>query len=111
MLSCGLIEKIGVQYGGVSIEREISRCLKFWRWLSFCRYQPSFNVAPGAYMPVVRHDSASDASEPIVHCMRWGLVPSFTKKSERPDFYRMVRMPSVFLCVKRSGVNCIGAFD
>lgn len=40
-------------------------------------------------MPVVRHDRASDASEPIVHCMRWGLVPSFTKKSERPDFYRM----------------------
>ena len=41
-------------------------------------------------MPVVRHDGAGDAREPVVHCMRWGLVPSFTKKSERPDFFRMV---------------------
>ncbi|KAG0607604.1 hypothetical protein M758_8G041900 [Ceratodon purpureus] len=53
------------------------------------RYQPSYNVAPGAHMPVVRHDGAGDAKEPVVHCMRWGLVPSFTKKSERPDFFRM----------------------
>uniref|UniRef100_A0A7I4AHN3 Embryonic stem cell-specific 5-hydroxymethylcytosine-binding protein n=1 Tax=Physcomitrium patens TaxID=3218 RepID=A0A7I4AHN3_PHYPA len=53
------------------------------------RYQPSYNVAPGAHMPVVRHDGAGDAREPVVHCMRWGLVPNFAKKSEKPDFYRM----------------------
>lgn len=47
-------------------------------------------MAPGAHMPVVRHDGSGDAREPVVHCMRWGLVPSFTKKSEKPDFYRMV---------------------
>lgn len=41
-------------------------------------------------MPVVRYDSTGDNREPVVHCMRWGLVPSFTKKSEKPDFYRMV---------------------
>lgn len=41
-------------------------------------------------MPVVRHDGAGDAREPVVHCMRWGLVPNFAKKSEKPDFYRMV---------------------
>jgi hypothetical protein len=29
--------------------------------------------------------------EPVVHCMKWGLVPSFTKKNEKPDHYKMVR--------------------
>lgn len=53
-------------------------------------------MAPGAHMPVVRHDGTGDAREPVVHCMRWGLVPSFTKKSEKPDFYRMVSTIALF---------------
>ena len=48
------------------------------------------------HMPVVRHDGTGDAREPVVHCMRWGLVPSFTKKSEKPDFYRMVSTIALF---------------
>ncbi len=60
--------------------------------IAYCSYHPSYNVAPGAHMPVVRYDSKDKASkEPVVHCMRWGLVPSFTKKTEKPDYYQMVR--------------------
>ena len=28
----------------------------------------------------------------IAKGLRWGLVPSFTKKGEKPDHYRMVRI-------------------
>ncbi|CAK9859854.1 unnamed protein product [Sphagnum jensenii] len=67
------------------------------------RYHPSYNVAPGAHMPVVHYDSKDKASkEPVVHCMRWGLVPSFTKKSEKPDYYRMFNARSESVHVKSS---------
>jgi hypothetical protein len=67
-------------------------CVECGYGIAYCRYHPSYNVAPGAHMPVVHYDSKDKASkEPVVHCMRWGLVPSFTKKTEKPDYYRMVR--------------------
>ena len=56
----------------------------------FCRlysYRPSYNVAPGSYMPVLRRDKDGVA----VHCMKWGLVPGFTKKTDKPDFFKMVK--------------------
>ncbi|XP_020246882.1 putative peptidase YMR114C [Asparagus officinalis] len=65
------------------------------------RYRPSYNVAPGAYLPVFRlqrspatsscvgEAAPAPAPGPVVHCMKWGLVPSFTKKMEKPDHYRM----------------------
>ncbi|KAG6554066.1 hypothetical protein Mapa_003981 [Marchantia paleacea] len=58
------------------------------------RYRPSYNVAPGRYMPVVRQMQAGEATEQcsteaVVHCMKWGLIPSFTKKNEKPDHFRM----------------------
>ncbi|GBG61370.1 hypothetical protein CBR_g20401 [Chara braunii] len=28
-------------------------------------------------------------SQRVVQCMKWGLIPSFTRKSEKPDHYRM----------------------
>uniref|UniRef100_A0A0C9RQI2 TSA: Wollemia nobilis Ref_Wollemi_Transcript_25098_1227 transcribed RNA sequence n=1 Tax=Wollemia nobilis TaxID=56998 RepID=A0A0C9RQI2_9CONI len=53
------------------------------------RYRPSYNVSPGSYMPVVCKEDMRNGREPHVHCMKWGLVPSFTKKNEKPDHFRM----------------------
>ncbi|XP_020592447.1 uncharacterized protein LOC110032977 [Phalaenopsis equestris] len=58
-------------------------------------FRSSYNVSPGTYLPVftVRSDAALglQAANPcgVVHCMKWGLVPSFTKKADKPDHYRM----------------------
>ncbi|PKA66123.1 hypothetical protein AXF42_Ash018413 [Apostasia shenzhenica] len=58
------------------------------------RFRPSYNVSPGAYLPVLTIGSEGQKPEggeprPVVHCMKWGLVPSFTKKTEKPDHFRM----------------------
>eukprot|EP01018_Ginkgo_biloba_P006338 Gb_17169 [translate_table: standard] len=53
------------------------------------RYRPSYNVSPGSYMPVVCKENKESGREPLVRCMKWGLIPSFTKKNERPDHFRM----------------------
>ncbi|TVU25654.1 hypothetical protein EJB05_28158, partial [Eragrostis curvula] len=63
------------------------------------RFRPSYNVSPGAYLPVgaVRArpagggDGGGGAEEvgPVIQCMKWGLVPSFTGKTEKPDHFRM----------------------
>ena len=61
------------------------------------KYRPSFNASPGSYFPVVTKQKSKEGEHgevekiPILHCMKWGLVPSFTKKTEKPDHYRMVR--------------------
>lgn len=73
-----------------------------------CRFHPSYNLSPGRYTPILRNAwKPTDASEPneasgppkagavdsperFIQCMKWGLVPSFTKKEEKPDFFRMV---------------------
>ncbi|MCO5614340.1 hypothetical protein L7F22_068618 [Adiantum nelumboides] len=52
-------------------------------------FRSSYNVSPGSYMPVVRHQHDESITSPVVHCMKWGLIPSFTKKSEEPDHFRM----------------------
>lgn len=64
----------------------------------FCRlysYRPSYNVAPGSYMPVLRRDKDGVA----VHCMKWGLVPAFTKKTDKPDFFKMVKTLLLGFCI------------
>lgn len=68
------------------------------------RYRPSYNVAPGAYLPVfrVRKPSSEGEAGPVVHCMKWGLVPSFTKKDEKPDHYRMFNARSESIKEKAS---------
>jgi len=54
-------------------------------------YRPSYNVAPGSYIPVLRRDNEEVVGDGVVvHCMKWGLVPSFTKKTDKPDFFKMV---------------------
>jgi putative SOS response-associated peptidase YedK len=55
-------------------------------WENRDQYRPSHNVAPGTATPVIHLDRGG---EPIIETMRWGLVPSFTKPTEKPDFWRM----------------------
>ncbi|XP_058093534.1 uncharacterized protein LOC131239712 isoform X2 [Magnolia sinica] len=65
------------------------------------RYRPSFNVSPGAYVPVVRKENGS-VKGAVLHCMKWGLIPSFTKKIEKPDHFRMFNARSESICEKPS---------
>lgn len=62
----------------------------------FGRYHPSFNVSPGSYLPVVRKED-NVGKGAVIHCMKWGLIPSFTKKTEKPDHFRMVLNKFYFL--------------
>ncbi|XP_072974273.1 uncharacterized protein [Typha angustifolia] len=66
------------------------------------RYRPSYNVSPGAYMPVVRKEKAAGGEKAVIHCMKWGLVPSFTKKAEKPDHYKMFNARSESIKEKAS---------
>ncbi|CAN6487172.1 unnamed protein product [Victoria cruziana] len=65
------------------------------------RYRPSYNVSPGTYLPVVRKEHGAN-SEPVLHSMKWGLVPSFTKKTEKPDHFKMFNARSESACEKAS---------
>ena len=62
------------------------------------RYRPSNNVSPGFNMPVVRRedDASAESDGHVVHCMKWGLIPSFTKKTDKPDHYKMVNFIDSF---------------
>jgi putative SOS response-associated peptidase YedK len=71
------------------------------RWVDRERYQPSHNLAPGGWSPVVVAAAAAAAAAPAggaaaaaapeheVRTMRWGLVPSYTKPSDKPDPWRL----------------------
>ncbi|XWS31202.1 hypothetical protein CRYUN_Cryun23aG0057400 [Craigia yunnanensis] len=74
------------------------------RHVNMDRYRPSFNVGPGMNLPVIRRDdgSNSDGGGVVLHCMKWGLIPSFTKKTEKPDFYKMFNARSESVCEKAS---------
>ncbi|OQU83431.1 embryonic stem cell-specific 5-hydroxymethylcytosine-binding protein [Sorghum bicolor] len=75
------------------------------------RFRPSYNVLPGAYLPVgaVRsrpgcgdRERGADGEGPVIQCMKWGLVPSFTNKTEKPDHFRMFNARSESLKEKVS---------
>ncbi|KAL9420010.1 hypothetical protein AB3S75_037723 [Citrus x aurantiifolia] len=70
------------------------------RTLNMDRHRPSYNVAPGWNLPVVRRDD--DGEGFVLHCMKWGLIPSFTKKNEKPDFYKMFNARSESVTEKAS---------
>ncbi|RDX93025.1 Embryonic stem cell-specific 5-hydroxymethylcytosine-binding protein [Mucuna pruriens] len=64
--------------------------------------RPAYNVSPGSDVPVVRREDASDSEGYVLHCMKWGLIPSFTKKTEKPDHYRMFNARSESIDEKAS---------
>ncbi|KAL8026898.1 hypothetical protein ABFX02_14G059900 [Erythranthe guttata] len=66
------------------------------------RYRPSHNVAPGFNVPVVRRDDEGDGGGAVLHCMKWGLIPSFTKKTEKIDHFRMFNARSESIREKAS---------
>ncbi|XP_021907327.1 uncharacterized protein LOC110821713 [Carica papaya] len=72
------------------------------RFLNTDRYRPSYNVSPGWNLSVVRRDGGAESEGVVVHCMKWGLIPSFTKKSEKPDFYKMFNARSESISEKAS---------
>jgi putative SOS response-associated peptidase YedK len=53
-------------------------------------------------MPVVRRDDGSNSQGAVVQVMKWGLIPSFTKKTEKPDHYRMFNARSESISEKAS---------
>ncbi|GAA0139392.1 hypothetical protein LIER_00946 [Lithospermum erythrorhizon] len=75
------------------------------RHINMDRYRPSYNVSPGFNVPVVRRDDGKDKGEEegvVLHCMKWGLVPSFTKKTDKPDHYKMFNSRSETIREKAS---------
>lgn len=56
------------------------------RWRNADSFQPSYNLTPGHDAPVVLCDAQGERE---VQTMRWGLVPSWTKKGTQPDHFRM----------------------
>ncbi|PIA25744.1 hypothetical protein AQUCO_10800025v1 [Aquilegia coerulea] len=77
--------------------------------LQMDRYRPRYNVSPGSYMPVVRrrgdggsNDTQGQGQGVVLHCMKWGLIPSFTKKTDKPDHYKMFNARSESISEKPS---------
>ncbi|KAF5177926.1 Embryonic stem cell-specific 5-hydroxymethylcytosine-binding protein [Thalictrum thalictroides] len=79
--------------------------------LQMDRYHPRYNVSPGSYMPVVRTGDASNSKSNsndaqlvgvVLHCMKWGLIPSFTNKTHKPDHYKMFNARSESISEKPS---------
>ncbi|GJX27736.1 embryonic stem cell-specific 5-hydroxymethylcytosine-binding protein [Tanacetum coccineum] len=87
------------------------------RFVDTDRYRPAYNVAPGSNVPVVRRDAGPDGQGAVVQCMKWGLIPSFTKKNEKPDYYRMFNARSESIGEKASfrrllpGNRCLVAVE
>ncbi|CAI8584480.1 unnamed protein product [Vicia faba] len=84
------------------IPRACHRTTAPTRLLHIDRYVPSHNVSPGFNMPVVRRDEAAESEGHVVHCMKWGLIPSFTKKTDKPDHYKMFNARSESIDEKAS---------
>ncbi|KAK9082673.1 hypothetical protein Scep_029144 [Stephania cephalantha] len=77
------------------------------RTIQIDRYQPRFNVLPGSYLPVLRRDDGDGGGgggggAVAVHCMKWGLVPGFTNKNEKPDHFKMFNARSESIIEKPS---------
>ncbi|KAL2336729.1 hypothetical protein Fmac_011175 [Flemingia macrophylla] len=84
------------------VPRSCHRTAAPTRTLHIDRYKPSYNVSPGSDVPVVRREDASNCEGYVLHCMKWGLIPSFTKKTEKPDHYRMFNARSESIDEKAS---------
>ncbi|GAX82289.1 hypothetical protein CEUSTIGMA_g9718.t1 [Chlamydomonas eustigma] len=55
-------------------------------------FQPSNNITPGRWLPVMRmayDPNASFGEEPLLCAMKWGLIPSWTQTNEKHDHWKM----------------------
>ncbi|CAB4314150.1 unnamed protein product [Prunus armeniaca] len=60
------------------------------RTVNMDRFRLLFNASPRSNLPIVRREDGAHGDGVVVHCMKCGLIPSFTKKTEKPDHYKMV---------------------
>ena len=51
------------------------------------KYTPTENMTPGKNFPVIYQDNKTDSK--VLNIMTWGLIPSFSKTSQKPDFFKM----------------------
>jgi putative SOS response-associated peptidase YedK len=73
---------------------ELERIAGARRWAD-PKYTPSSNVCPGRQTPVVRCRSAQGADQELaLELMTFGLVPSYTAKDSKPDFFRLMNARS-----------------
>lgn len=62
-------------------------------------YKRLNNLSPGSFTPVLYNDASTGLT---LRAMRWGLVPSFTKKEARPDPFRLFNTRSETVSEKPS---------
>ncbi|KGN44679.1 uncharacterized protein LOC101206083 isoform X1 [Cucumis sativus] len=72
------------------------------RSLNMDRFRPLFNASPGSDLPVVRRDDESSDGGVVLQCMKWGLIPSFTEKFEKPNYFKMFNARSESIHEKAS---------
>jgi len=81
-----------------SLSREEVRAqAQVTEWRDEDKYQISYNVSPGQSTPVLKQAGAAGKE---LHTMKWGLIPSYTKSGEKPDFWRMFNARSETIAEK-----------
>ena len=71
-------------------------------WVNREQYTPRYNASPGASLAVLRVACPGETSSSgrVVETMRFGLVPSYTDKAAKVDFYRMFNARSETIAEK-----------
>eukprot|EP00029_Vermamoeba_vermiformis_P000890 TRINITY_DN11065_c0_g1_i1.p1 TRINITY_DN11065_c0_g1~~TRINITY_DN11065_c0_g1_i1.p1 ORF type:complete len:344 (-),score=79.19 TRINITY_DN11065_c0_g1_i1:184-1215(-) len=69
---------------------EVAVIFSVMNWKDKEKYQPSYNMGPGRYLPVLRENSKGEKE---IVSMKWGLVPSFSK-SEKGTGHLMINARS-----------------
>jgi putative SOS response-associated peptidase YedK len=69
---------------------EVAVIFSVMNWKDKEKYQPSYNLGPGRYLPVLRENSKGEKE---IVSMKWGLVPSYSK-SEKATGHLMINARS-----------------
>lgn len=72
-------------------------------WIDEDAYIPSYNAGPSFNLAVI-HTVTDTNHNPttVLHTMKWGLIPSFTKPTDKPDYYKMFNARSESIHMKPS---------